>query len=67
MRELSDRHTRAKGLVVSVFLITVPSNGEGLCKHEGTICVCCQGATDMCEAFLQPHSMARTEDFSPVP
>ena len=66
MRELSDRH-RAKGLVVAVFLIAAPSNGEGLCVHEGTMCVCCRGATDMCGAFLQPHPMARTEDFSPVP
>lgn len=53
MRELSDRH-RAKGLVVAVFLIAAPSNGEGLCEHEGTMCVCCQGATNMCEAFNTP-------------
>lgn len=59
-------NTEGKGLV-AIFLITDPSNREGLCEHEGTICLCCQGATDMYEAFPQPHPVARTEDFSPVP
>lgn len=56
-------NAEGKGLMVTVFLITAPSNGEGLCEHEGTICVCCRGATNMCEAFPQPYAVIRTEDF----